>query len=226
MIRRLQPKLADVTGITLFMQPVQDLTVEDRVSRTEFQYTLEDPKADDSASTRRGCSTKLQALPQLTDVASDQEDQGLTGQRLRPGHGLAAGDHAVHHRSDVLRRLWTAPSLGDVHAVEPISRGTGADAEISAETAGAERSVHPDRRDRERGQRRRRTGGRRHFVHGDLEGPMIPPGTRGTSIVTGAGSTAASNVFNGVSASSAVFTNSQAGSPAHVLARGSVSGVL
>ncbi len=46
-IRRLQPKLARVAGITLFMQPVQDLTVEDRVSRTQFQYTLEDPSADE-----------------------------------------------------------------------------------------------------------------------------------------------------------------------------------
>jgi multidrug efflux pump len=45
-IRRLQPHLAEVAGITLFMQPVQDLTVEDRVSRTQFQFTLEDPNAD------------------------------------------------------------------------------------------------------------------------------------------------------------------------------------
>ena len=42
MIRRLQPELAKVDGITLYMQPVQDLTVEDRVSRTQYQYTLED----------------------------------------------------------------------------------------------------------------------------------------------------------------------------------------
>jgi len=41
-IRRLQPELEKVQGITLFMQPVQDLTVEDRVSRTQYQYTLED----------------------------------------------------------------------------------------------------------------------------------------------------------------------------------------
>ena len=45
-IRRLQPELAKVAGITLFMQPVQDLTVEDRVSRTQFQYTLEDPNME------------------------------------------------------------------------------------------------------------------------------------------------------------------------------------
>ncbi len=46
-IRRLQPELAKVAGITLYMQPVQDLTVEDRVSRTQYQYTLEDPNADE-----------------------------------------------------------------------------------------------------------------------------------------------------------------------------------
>jgi multidrug efflux pump len=46
-IRRLQPELAKVPGITLFMQPVQDLSVEDRVSRTQFQYTLEDPNVDE-----------------------------------------------------------------------------------------------------------------------------------------------------------------------------------
>src|SRR5690242_21673310 len=44
-IRRLQPELARVSGITLYMQPIQDLTVEDRVSRTQYQYTLEDPDA-------------------------------------------------------------------------------------------------------------------------------------------------------------------------------------
>jgi multidrug efflux pump len=54
-IRRLQPHLADVAGITLFMQPVQDLTVEDRVSRTQFQYTLEDPNADELTPTRPRC---------------------------------------------------------------------------------------------------------------------------------------------------------------------------
>jgi multidrug efflux pump len=52
-IRRLQPELAAVPGITLFMQPVQDITVEDRVSRTEFQYTLEDANADELNRWRR-----------------------------------------------------------------------------------------------------------------------------------------------------------------------------
>ncbi len=76
-IRRLQPKLAEVAGITLFMQPVQDLSVEDRVSRTQFQYTLEDPSADELNSYAPKMVEKLKALPQLTDVATDQQVQGL-----------------------------------------------------------------------------------------------------------------------------------------------------
>jgi multidrug efflux pump len=76
-IRRLQPELAKVPGITLFMQPVQDLSVEDRVSRTEFQYTLEDPNADELNSFAPRMLARLQKLPQLSDVASDQQILGL-----------------------------------------------------------------------------------------------------------------------------------------------------
>jgi multidrug efflux pump len=76
-IRRLQPKLAQVSGITLFMQPVQDLTVEDRVSRTQFQYTLEDPDARELADWTPKLVARFQALPELRDVATDQQNMGL-----------------------------------------------------------------------------------------------------------------------------------------------------
>ncbi len=76
-IRRLQPELAKVSGITLFLQPVQDLTVEDRVSRTQFQYSLEDPDARELAVWVPRILTKLQTLPELRDVASDQQNGGL-----------------------------------------------------------------------------------------------------------------------------------------------------
>jgi multidrug efflux pump len=76
-IRRLQPELANVEGITLFMQPVQDLTVEDRVSRTEFQYSLEDADAAELAAWVPKFVGRLQSLPALRDVASDQQIQGL-----------------------------------------------------------------------------------------------------------------------------------------------------
>ncbi len=76
-IRRLQPKLATVEGVTLFMQPVQDLTVEDRVSRTQFQYSLEDPDPKELATWVPRFVDKLKTLPMLRDVASDQQNQGL-----------------------------------------------------------------------------------------------------------------------------------------------------
>ena len=76
-MRRLQPQLAKVQGITLYMQPVQDLTVDDRVSRTQFQYTLEDPDANELNTWTAKLMAKLQALPELRDVATDQQTRGL-----------------------------------------------------------------------------------------------------------------------------------------------------
>jgi len=75
-IRRLQPQLDEVQGITLYMQPVQDLTVEDRVSRTQFQYTLEDANADELNTWTKKLVDKLRTLPQLSDVATDQQTLG------------------------------------------------------------------------------------------------------------------------------------------------------
>jgi len=76
-VRRLQPRLANVTGITLFMQPVQDLTVEDRVSRTQYQYTLEDPDAKELAVWTPRLVDRLRKIPALRDVADDQQNAGL-----------------------------------------------------------------------------------------------------------------------------------------------------
>jgi len=76
-IRRLQPALEKVDGITLYMQPVQDLTVEDRVSRTQFQYSIEDADAQELAVWTPKLVAKLRTLPALTDVATDQLNNGL-----------------------------------------------------------------------------------------------------------------------------------------------------
>jgi multidrug efflux pump len=76
-IRRLQPKLQSVEGIQLFLQPLQDLTVEDRVSRTEFQYSLEDPDQVELAKYTRLMVDELGKENVVTDVASDLQDQGL-----------------------------------------------------------------------------------------------------------------------------------------------------
>ncbi len=76
-IRRMAPRLASVEGIQLFLQPLQDLTVEDRVSRTEFQYSLEDPNQDELAVYTRKMVEELSRENMVTDVASDLQDQGL-----------------------------------------------------------------------------------------------------------------------------------------------------
>src|ERR1700752_319364 len=75
-MRRLQPALAKVDGITLYMQPVQDLTVEDRVSRTQYQYSLEDPNEDELNTWTTRFVDRLKTLPQLQDVATDQQSMG------------------------------------------------------------------------------------------------------------------------------------------------------
>jgi len=76
-IRRLQPQLAKIDGITLYMQPVQDLTVEDIVSRTEFQYSIEDPDPKELAAYAAKFTDRLKDLPQLADVANDLQTKGL-----------------------------------------------------------------------------------------------------------------------------------------------------
>jgi multidrug efflux pump len=76
-IRRLQPRLAQVEGITLYMQPVQDLSIEDRVSRTQYQYTLEDADPRELSEWSAKLVDRLRAAPVLRDVASDQQEQGL-----------------------------------------------------------------------------------------------------------------------------------------------------
>jgi len=76
-INRLQPQVNQVDGIQFFMQPVQDLTVEDRVSRTQYQYSLEDVDARELGQWVPRFVAKLQTLKGLQDVASDLQDSGL-----------------------------------------------------------------------------------------------------------------------------------------------------
>jgi len=76
-IARLQPEVDKLIGIRLFMQPVQDLTIEDRVSRTQYQFSMSSPDADLLATWSGKLVHALGELPELTDVASDLQDKGL-----------------------------------------------------------------------------------------------------------------------------------------------------
>lgn len=76
-IRRLQPKLAQIPGATLYMQPVQDLTIDTRVSRTQYQFSINSPHADEVETWTNHFLEKLRKLPMLRDVASNQQNNGL-----------------------------------------------------------------------------------------------------------------------------------------------------
>ena len=76
-IRRLQPQLQEIAGITLYMQPVQDLSIEDRISRNQYQFTMESPDGQVLATWVPRLVERLRQSPQITDVASDLQDRGL-----------------------------------------------------------------------------------------------------------------------------------------------------
>ncbi len=76
-MRRLQQRTAGLAGITLYMQPVQDLTIEDRVSRTQFQFTLDTPRIEDLGTWVPRMVERLRQVREITDVTSDLQTQGL-----------------------------------------------------------------------------------------------------------------------------------------------------
>jgi len=98
-IDRLQETLAKADGITLYLQPVQDLTVEDRVSRTQYQYTLEDPSSEELSIWTNRLLDKLTMVPALRDIATDQQNDG-------------SGAHLVIDR-DTASRLGITASMID-----------------------------------------------------------------------------------------------------------------
>jgi multidrug efflux pump len=76
-IRRLEPKLAKISGIEVYMQPVQNISVDDRVSRTQYQYALEDPDQNELNYWTNQFVTKMKQIKGIEDVATDQQNGGL-----------------------------------------------------------------------------------------------------------------------------------------------------
>jgi len=102
-IARLRAAVAGVPGITAYFQPLQDLTVEDRVSRTQYQYLVESMDGDALADALPQLTTALRTLPQLTDVTSNVQDAGLKAYleidrdaASRLGVSVAAIDDALY----------------------------------------------------------------------------------------------------------------------------------
>ena len=102
-ILRLQREVAGVEGITLYMQPVQDLTVEDRISRTQYQFSLEDADPKELALWTGRLMEKLKTLPELRDIATDQQNQAAMANLVidrdtasRMGVNMSAVDNTLY----------------------------------------------------------------------------------------------------------------------------------
>jgi len=205
-IRRLQPRLDKVAGITLFMQPVQDLTVEDRVSRTEFQYTLEDPSADELGVYAPRMLDKLKELPQLTDIASDQQVQGLRA--------------TLVYDRDTASRLGITPNMIDQTLYDAYGQREVSTMftqlnqyHVVLELMPGFQKAPQDLRDLYIRTGAGTTTGSGGLVSGGISssalstGPKNSAGSAATTIVTGSGSSAASAAFNGSVKATTVFPN-------------------
>ncbi len=213
-IRRLQPELAQVTGITLFMQPVQDISVEDRVSRTQFQYTLEDPNADELNIYAPRMLESLRKLPELRDVASDQQVGGLRARLVydrdtasRLGITASMIDNTLYDAYGQRQVSTMFTQLNQYHVVLEVTPIFGKDPESlrhlfirsSASSAGSTGLV---------------SGGSATTV---LFGPSSSSASTslapGSSVSTGANSTTASGASS--SAASTVFSSAPASASAY-----------
>jgi len=209
-IRRLQPQLAGVAGITLYMQPVQDLSVEDRVSRTQFQYTLEDPGQDELNSYAPRFLAKLQELPQLSDAASDQQNQGLRAKLVydrdtasRLGITPSAIDQTLYDAYGQRQVSTMFTELNQYHVVLELMPGfqkTPLDLRDLYIRTGAPAATSS-------------SGGSSGLVSGGTsstgisQGPVNSAGAASNSIVIGSGASASGAVFSGPPASSTRFAS-------------------
>ncbi len=132
-IRRIQGEVSGIIGIALYMQPVQDLTINSTISRAPYHFVLEDANPTEFATWVPQLVQRLSQLPQLTDVASDLQQQGLTVNLVidratasRFGITPATVDNALYEL------VWTAHCFHDLHPVEPVSRHFGARSDATA----------------------------------------------------------------------------------------------
>jgi multidrug efflux pump len=128
-IRRLQGKLQSIKDIQLFLQPLQDLTVEDRVSRTQFQYALEDPNQAELGTYTRKMVDGLSRESDLTDVASDLQDQGLGAMLVidrdtaaRLGIAMADVDNTLYDAYGQRQISTIFTQLNQYHVVMEVSK--------------------------------------------------------------------------------------------------------
>ena len=135
----IQPPAAEdsqqLTASRSYMQPVQDLTVEDRVSRTQFQYSLEDADARELNEWAPRLVAELDSAAPVARRRERSADSGLEASLvIDRDTAVAVRHHAASDRRHALRRVRPAAGLDDLHAVEPVSRGAGGRSRLPAES--------------------------------------------------------------------------------------------
>jgi multidrug efflux pump subunit AcrB len=122
-IARLRKKVAQVSGITLFLQSNQDIRVGGRISKAQYQYALQSGDLAELNEWTPKLLTELRKLPQLKDVTSDQQTSGLqTNAVIDRTAGRAPRRHAGSRRQHALRRPRPATGFDDLQALQPASR--------------------------------------------------------------------------------------------------------
>jgi len=125
-ISRLRPKLEKVPGARLYMQAAQDVRLGGRPTRTQFEFTLQDADLGELNQWAPKILAKMQTLPELRDVATDQQSQGTTLQlNVNRVHRGALRDPAAADRRHALRRVRPAPGHPVFHPAQQLSRNPG-----------------------------------------------------------------------------------------------------
>ncbi len=120
-LERLRQRADSVPGMTLYVQPVQDLTIDANVGRTEYEFALEGPDHGDGQHLGRQRRREARARAEGAQRRRRRAGPGALGlRRHRPRHRRAAGDHAFDGRRRALRRVRPADHLDHLHRVQPV----------------------------------------------------------------------------------------------------------
>ena len=143
-IARLRPKLEKVEGARLYMQAAQDVRLGGRPTRTQFEFTLQDANLAELNEWAPKILAKMQTLPQLRDVATDQQTQGTTLElKINRDTASRYGITPAADRRHALRCLRPAPGHAIFHPAQQLSRDPGNPARAAGQPRHAEQDLRP-----------------------------------------------------------------------------------
>ena len=175
-INRLRPKLLDVGGMRVFMFPAQDVRAGGRQSSSSYQFTLWDPDLDELLRLVPSVVAKVQSLPELVDVTTDREQNGLQANVVidRPAAVAARRAHPGH-RQRAQQRVLAAADFDDLFRAQPVPRHSRGRSAVPARSVRSDAGLCRRRRQRpgaavQRGPDREDAGAAGHQPPGPVPG--------------------------------------------------------